>query len=73
MKLAWGTRVAVDSIQYLGVVEMKASAFCFGFLVGFFFLSCYCLLSRGVPQLTESTHTALPCGVTQYGHLLLLS
>ena len=37
MKLAWGTRVAVDSIQYLGVVEMKASAFCFGFLVGFFF------------------------------------
>ena len=34
MKLAWGTRVAVDSIQYLGVVEIKASAFCFFF---FFF------------------------------------
>lgn len=34
MKLAWGTRVAVDSIQYLGVVEIKASAFCFVF---FFF------------------------------------
>lgn len=29
MKLAWGTRVAVDSIQCLGAVEIKASAFCF--------------------------------------------
>ena len=44
MKLAWGTRVAVDSIQYLGVVEMKASAFCFGFLVGFFFFFFFELL-----------------------------
>ena len=37
MKLACGTHVAVDSIQYLGVVEMKASAFCVGFLGCFFF------------------------------------